>query len=290
VSATVYKHYTKADLELHFDPQKSVPDHARWTEERNSASRQARKKLKSYLDVAYGDSPRQVMDIFPAEKPSAPVLLYFHGGYWRSGGKEQNCHFVELFVKAGATVAVVEYDLCPQVTVTDIVRQARAAVAWAYKNISHYSGDPSKIFISGLSAGGHLVAMALAHDWEKEGLPSDLIKGATAISGVYDLDAVLHIDVNQEIRLTPESARENSPLLHPPLPYAPLIVAGGGAEPRGWQEQSENLFALCKARGVLCESIVIPGAHHYSIGLQLANPQSPLTRAMFKQMGLSSQG
>jgi arylformamidase len=286
VSATVYKNYTKAELELHFDPQKSVPDHARWTEERNSASQQARKKLKSFLEVAYGDSPRERMDIFPAQRPNAPVLLYFHGGYWRSGSKEQNCHFAELFVKAGAAVAVVEYDLCPQATVTDIVRQARASVAWAFKNISQYSRDPSKIFISGSSAGGHLVAMALAHDWKKEGLPRDLIKGATAISGVYDLDAVLHLDVNKEIRLTPESARENSPLLHPPLPYAPLIVAAGGAEPKGWQEQSQRLFALCKERGVLCESIVIPGAHHYSIGLQLADPQSPLTRAMLKQMGL----
>jgi arylformamidase len=283
---TVYKTYTKTELERHFDPQKSVPDHARWTEERNSASQQARNKLKSSLDVAYGDTPRQVMDIFPAGKPNAPVLLYFHGGYWRSGSKDQNCHFAELFVKAGATVAVVEYDLCPQVTVTDIVRQARASVAWAYKNISDYGGDPSKIYISGLSAGGHLVAMALAHDWEKERLPRDLVKGATAISGVYDLEAVLHIDVNQEIRLTPESARENSPFLHPPLPYAPLIVAAGGAEPRGWQEQSENLFALCKERGLRCEYIEIPGAQHYSIGLQLADRTSPLTFAMLKQMRL----
>jgi len=288
VSATVYKTYTKAELERHFDPQKSVPDHSRWTEERNSASQQARKRLKSFLDVAYGDTPRQVMDIFPAEKPNAPALLYFHGGYWRSGGKEQNCHFTELFVKAGATVAVVEYDLCPSVTVTEIVGQARASVAWAYKNISHYSGDPSKIYISGLSAGGHLVAMALAHDWEKEGLPRDIIKGAAAISGVYELDAVLHIDVNQEIRLTPESARENSPLLHPPLPYAPLIVAVGGAEPRGWQEQSENLFALCKERGLACEYIEIPSAHHFSIGLQLTDAESPLTRAMLKQMSLAA--
>jgi arylformamidase len=282
----VYKGYTKADLELHFDPQKSVPDHSRWTEERNHASRDIRKRLKSFLDVAYGASPRERMDIFPAERPHAPVLLYFHGGYWRSGGKEQNCHFAELFVKAGAAVAVVEYDLCPSVTVTDIVGQARAAIAWAYKNISHYSGDPSKIFISGLSAGGHLVAMALAHDWEKEGLPRDLIKGATAISGVYDLDAVLHLDVNKEIRLTPESARENSPFLHPPLAHAPLIVAAGGAEPAGWKEQSQRLFALCKERALRCEYIEIPGAQHYSIGLQLADPQSPLTRAILKQMGL----
>jgi arylformamidase len=290
MSAIVYKNYTKEELERHFDPQKSVPDHARWAEERNTASQRVRKSLKSFFDVPYGDPPRRVSDIFPAAKPEAPVLIYFHGGYWRSGSKEQNCHFAELFVNAGATVVVVEYDLCPSVTVTDIVGQARAAIAWAYRNISRYNGNPAKLYISGLSAGGHLVAMALAHDWEKDGLPRDLIKGATAISGVYELDAVLHLDVNKEIRLTPESARVNSPFVHPPLPRAPLIVAVGGAEPRGWQEQSKKFFALCKERGVSCEYVEIPGAHHYSIGLHLADADSPLAAAILAQAGLAPAG
>ncbi|HEY2989330.1 MAG TPA: alpha/beta hydrolase [Candidatus Binatia bacterium] len=283
---TVYKGYTKDELELHFDPQHAVPNHQRWAEQRNEASLRARKSLKAFFNIPYGDSPRQVSDIFPAEKPGGPVLIYFHGGYWRSGSKDQNCHFAPLFVKAGATLVVVEYDLCPKVAVADIVREARAAIAWVYKNISSYGGDPAQLYISGLSAGGHLVAMALAHDWEKEGLPRNLIKGAAAISGVYDLDAVLHLDVNKEIRLTPESARENSPLLHLPLPHAPLLIAVGGAEPSGWQEQSAQLFMLSKERGVPCEYIEVPGAHHYSIGLLLPDAQCPLTRAMLQQMGL----
>jgi arylformamidase len=286
MSEIVYQSYTKDELERHFDPQKSVPDHARWAEERNNASQRVRKTLESSFDVPYGDSPRQVSDIFPASKPGAPVLIYFHGGYWRSGGKEQNCHFAELFVNAGATVVVVEYDLCPSVTVADIVGQARRAIAWVYKNISRYNGDPSKLYIAGLSAGGHLVAMALAHDWEKDGLPRGVVKGASAISGVYELDAVLHLDVNKEIRLTSESAGENSPFLHPPRPHAPLIVAVGGAEPRGWKEQSEKFFTLCKESGVPCEYIEIPGAHHYSISAHLADPGSPLARAVLTQMGL----
>jgi arylformamidase len=287
MSELIYNGYTKDELEIHFDPQKATPDHSLWTEKRNQASLRIRKTLRSFLDVPYGNSPRQKLDIFPADKAGAPVLIYFHGGYWRGGSKEQNCHFAELFVKAGATVVVVEYDLCPKVTVTEIVSQARAAIAWAYKNISRYGGDPSKLYISGLSAGGHLVALALAHDWEKEKLPRDLVKGATAITGVYELDAVLHIDVNEEIRLTPESARENSPFLHPPLPCAPLIVAVGGAEPRGWKEQSEKFFTLCKERGVPCEYIEVPGANHYSLSAHLVDHESPLARAMFRQMGLS---
>ena len=119
-------------------------------------------------------------------------------------------------------------------------------------------------------------------------MPRDLIKGAAAITGVYDLDAVLHIGVNAEIRLTPEAARENSPLLHPPLPVAPLIVAVGGAEPEGWRGQSREFFRICRERGVDCEFIEIPGAHHYSMGLELIDVASPLTRAIFKQMGLGA--
>ena len=286
MSATVYKAFRKEEMELHFNPRAVVLDYSWWAEERSKASLRVRKTLKSWLDVPYGNSPRQVMDIFPADKPAAPVLVYIHGGYWRGGDKKDNCHFVEPFVRAGATVVLLEYDLCPSVTVAEIVRQMRSAIAWVYGHISEYGGDPSRLYISGLSAGGHLVALVLAHDWEKEGLPRNLIKGAIAISGVYDLDAVLHININEEVRLNPETARENSPFLHPPLPYAPLIVAVGGGEPRGWRQMSEDFFALCKERGVECEYLEIPDAHHFAMSARLAEPEGPLARAIFKQMGL----
>ncbi|HEY1373158.1 MAG TPA: alpha/beta hydrolase [Candidatus Binatia bacterium] len=282
----VYKNFTLRELEIHYNPQNAVADHASWSEKRNAASAANRKKLKGFLDVPYGASEREKLDIFPAEKTGAPVLIYFHGGYWRSGGKEQNAHFADLFTARGATIVVAGYDLAPSVTVTDIVRQARGAVAWVYKNISRHGADPAKLYIAGISAGGHLAAMALANDWQKAGLPRDIIKGATAITGVYDLDAVLHIGVNQEIRLTPEIAKENSPLLHPPPAVAPLIVAVGGAEPEGWRAQSREFFRICRERGVDCEFIEIPGGHHYSMGLELMDPASPLTRAMFEQIGL----
>ena len=113
-----------------------------------------------------------------------------------------------------------------------------------------------------------------------------MIQGAVAISGVYDLDAVLHVNVNKEIRLNPERARANSPFLHPPLPTTPLIVAVGGAEPKGWKQMSEDFFRLCKERGLECDYLEIPNAHHYSLSSLLADPASSLTRAMLKQMGL----
>ena len=287
MSAVVYKGFRKEEIEFHFNPQVAVPDHPRWAEERRKASLRVRGTVKSWLNVPYGNSPRQVMDIFPGDKAGTPVLVYIHGGYWRGGSKDDNCQFAEVFVRRGVTVVVLEHDLCPSVMVTEIVRQARSAVAWVYGHISAYGGDPSRLYLSGSSAGGHLVAMALAHDWEKQGLPRHMIKGAVAISGVYDLDAVLHVSVNEEIRLDAESARENSPFLHPPLPYTPLVVAVGGGEPRGWKQMSEDFFRLCRERGVECEYLEIPDAHHFSLSSHLADPDSPLARAILTQMDLA---
>ena len=91
--------------------------------------------------------------------------------------------------------------------------------------------------------------MALAHDWTKEGLPQDCIKGAVATSGVFDLDMVMKISVQEQVRMTPEVAKLNSPFLNPPKVKCPLVVAVGSAEPKGWQQMSEDYFNYCKQTG-----------------------------------------
>jgi arylformamidase len=281
-----YKAFRKEELEYQYNPRVSVPEFPELAKKRSEASRKVRDRVKSFLNVAYGDTPRQTLDIFPPDRPGGPVLLFFHGGYWRSGAKEENCAFVRTFTDRGATVVVIEYDLCPQVTVTDIVRQARNAIAWTYRNIIRYGGDPSKLYVCGHSAGGHLTAMALAHDWQKEGLPPDLIKGASPTSGVFDLEMVTHVSVNEEIRMTQEIAKRNSPFLNPPRVNCPVLVAVGGAEPKGWQQMSEDYFQFCKEQGLKCEYLVVPGANHYTLSDHMADPKSPLAQAMLKQMGL----
>ncbi|PYV94347.1 MAG: alpha/beta hydrolase [Acidobacteria bacterium] len=213
-------------------------------------------------------------------------LTAAHPGKWWTYIPPVNRRVRFLFISTAASVALLEYDLCPNVTVTDIVRQTRAAMAWVYRNIARYGGDPSKLYVSGHSAGGHLTAMVLAYDWEKEGSPPNIIKGAVASSGVYDLEMVTHVSANEQIRMTPEIARENNPFLHPPLAVCPLLVTVGGAEPEGWKQMSKDYFQFCKDRGAVCEYLEVPGANHYTMSDHLADAKSPLTQAIFRQMGL----
>jgi len=281
-----YKGFRQDELEYQFNPRVTVPEFPELSKVRAALSRKVRESAKSWLDVPYGQSPREKLDIYAADKPGGPVFVYLHGGYWRGGSKEDNCNFAPTFTSRGATVVLVEYDLCPQVTVSDIVGETRSAVAWIYRNIARYGGDPGKIHLAGASAGGHLTAMALANDWERQDLPRDIIKGALVMSGVFDLDMVMRISVQEEVRLTPEMVRENDPFLHPPSARCPILVAVGGAEPKGWQQMSQDYFNFCKACGLSGEYLVVPGANHYTVPEQFLDVSSSLTQAALEQMML----
>jgi arylformamidase len=286
MSDELYRGFRSDEMEFQYNPRVSVPEFPELAKTRAAQAKIVRESAKSWLNISYGKSPRQSLDIYAADRPNGTVLVYIHGGYWRSGSKEDNCNFVPTFTKRGATVVLVEYDLCPAVTVTDIVRQTRSSIAWVCKNIAPYGANPAKMYVSGHSAGGHLTAMALANDWTNEGLPPDCIKGAVATSGVYDLDMVMRISVQEQVHLTPEIAKLNNPFLNPPRVKCPLVIAVGGAEPKGWQQMSEDYFNYCKGQGMSVEYLVVPGANHYTMSEKLLDDASPLTQAMIKQMGL----
>ena len=285
-----YENLSPEALELEFNPRTT----ARNLDERlaagAAASAEARARLDCTLDVRYGPGENETLDIFPAANsgsgPGAPVQLFIHGGYWRAMDKNDYSFIADVFQPAGATTVVINYDLCPAVTLDTIVEQSNRSIAWTWRNIADYGGDPARLYVSGNSAGGHLTAMALAHDWEADGLPADIIKGATPITGVMDCEPVLDITVNEEVRLEPEAARRLSPLRNPPRRALPLLVAVGGTEPRLWIKMSEDYAALCRAQGIECEYMVMPGHDHFDISRAVGDPESPLARAMVRMMGL----
>ena len=285
-----YQDLSPEALELAFNPRTTAKNLDERLTESAAASADTRARRDCVLDVRYGPGENETLDIFPAANPgsdrAAPVQLFIHGGYWRAMDKSDYSFIANVFQPAGATTVVINYDLCPTVTLDTIVEQSNRSIAWTWRNIADYGGDPERLYVSGNSAGGHLTAMAIAHDWEAEGLPADIIKGAIPITGVMDCEPVLDITVNAEVRLEPEAALRLSPLRNPPRRALPLLVAVGGAEPRLWIKMSEDYVALCRTQGIECDYMEMPGHDHFDIGRAVGDPESPLAQAMLRMMGL----
>ena len=274
------------EIELEFNPRAT----ARNVDERvaayAAASAETRARRHCVLDVRYGSGEKETLDIFPADASSAPVHLFIHGGYWRAMDKSDYSFIADVFQPAGATTVLINYDLCPDVTLDTIVAQTMRAIAWTWRNIAEHGGDPDRLYVSGNSAGGHLTAMALAHDWTAEGLPDYIIRGAMPVTGVFDCEPVPDTTVNELVRLDREEARRLSPLRNPPRRALPVLVAVGGAEPRLWIRMSKDYAALCREHGLECEYMELPGHDHFDVSRAIGDAQSPLARAMLRMMGL----
>lgn len=278
--------YAAAELERQYNPRVAVPDHAEKAARRAAVSAAARARLTGHYDVRYGPGEKETMDIFPAARADAPVQIYFHGGYWRAGDKADVSFVAEPLVAAGACVVLANYDLCPTVTLDELVAETRRCLAWCHRHIADYGGDPNRLFVSGSSAGGHVAALLIAHDWAADGLPEDMINGAALITGVYDAEPVLQISVNREIRLDAVAARRLSPINHPPRRALPLVIAVGAAETPAWVRMSRDYAEMCAAAGIANQLLELPGEDHFTMTARLADADGPLVPVIVRQMGL----
>jgi arylformamidase len=276
-----WRRYGPEEIEAQFNPRKSVPDFEDHQARHSAWSAAARAELDGRLDVPYGDGPLQKVDIFPAPGTrNAPVHVFFHGGYWRAQDKANFAHVAKTLVAEGICAAIANYDLCPAVTLDGTFESALHAIGWTWRHAREYGGDPDRLTLSGHSAGAHLCAMALAHDWRAAGLPADAIKGAVPVSGIFDPEPAMHTSVNAEIGLTEEIARRNDALRLPPKVRCPVRLFVGGDEPVEWIRQSEIYAAQLRQHGLAPELTIVPGVHHFDILDQYIDAASPIVRAI----------
>lgn len=276
--------YDAEEFERQFNPRLMVEDDGGIYERRNTLSEAARAALPHELGVHYGPGEREIVDIFPAKGGDAPVLIYLHGGYFRMGHARENNYAVRTFAEAGAAAFVATYDLCPDVPLTTIVDQAKRAIAWVYDHAAGYGGDPNSLYICGHSAGAHLAAMCLADG--VPGVPDAAILGVSLISGIYDLEPVSNISINDDLRLEEMDLFPLSPLNNPPTMRIPVVIAWGTAESAEWQRQSKLYGSVARSGGALVEELAVEGADHYSIAFDLTEPEKPLPRIILSMMGL----
>jgi arylformamidase len=275
------------DLDRQYIARVRVPDFKDYLAASARRSARVRRRLGGKLDVSYGDTPKQTLDVFPAARPGAPVHVFIHGGYWFELDKAIYSHVAAPLVAAGATVVLPNYELCPDVRITDIVDQMRRAIAWVHRNIRRFNGDPRRIYVSGHSAGGHLAGMVAATDWSSlSGLPRDLIKGIAPLSGLFDITPHRRTRLQPFIRLGAGEARRISPIYLTPAMHGSAIVAVGDAESDLFHWQSLAYAAMLRTHGVRAEYVSVPDTHHFAITEHLADRRHPLTRALVAQMGL----
>jgi arylformamidase len=272
-------------IEYQFSPRLAVPDFENYLQEENRLSALTRSERPCLLDIAYGDTPRSRLDLFPATKDNLPTMVFVHGGYWRGRAKDEFSFVANAIDPRLANVIVLGFELCPAVTVADIVRQIRQGLLWIKANATRYALRGDRLALCGQSAGAHLIAALLAPANAEDRLPPELVAYACLVSGIYDLAPVPQITVNQDIRLKPEEVHALSPMRHPLQTRVPIDIVVGGSETPGWIAQSADLYRTIEEQGVTCHYHERPGLNHFSILMDLRGPDDYTARLV--QQGLA---
>ena len=265
------------DYEAEYNNRARVPEHpqifARWTRDAELFRAEVLKNGRAELGLSYGDTPRQYIDLFmPEADEAAPLAMFIHGGWWRSLDPSFFSHVARGPNARGVPVAVVGYDLCPNVTIADIIEQMRRACAFLWQRFNR------RILVYGHSAGGHLSGAMAASDWPSlyPKAPADLVPAGYSISGVFDLAPLIGISLNQDLRLDAAEARKVSPAFWRPNPGRVFDAVVGELESNEFKRQSK-LITQAWQNVAQTHYEEIAGTNHFTVIERLADPQSAMT-------------
>ena len=268
--------------ENEYNPRLRVSDAATYQPKWGEWAAATRARRTSLADISYGADPREIMDIFRANQPKG-ACLFIHGGYWRSFTKNEFSWVVDALVDAGITVAVVNYPLCPQVTIADIVASLRKAVVALHDQ--HLTNDEKKNWVvAGHSAGGYLAAAMSATNWSLHGLEKNPFRGSVPVSGVFDVRPLLHTSINEQLRLTKESAAALNLFAQTPHDPVPMLPIYGAEESSEFCRHSLDLAKLWPGSE---PAIGVEGRNHFNVIEGIADPQSIIFKTILRFIGVN---
>lgn len=283
----VYLDYTQQELDDAYN-QRLWADNAEAVIARYTTDSAAARAKYPPRTFRYGPSGDETLDWFPTDKPGAPVLVFIHGGAWRSLTKEDSAASAPMIVQAGAHYVALNFATIPKVRLPDMAEQCRRAILWVRDNAARLGGDPERIFVLGHSSGGHLAAVMLTTDWAALGAPADLIKGGLCGSGSYDLEPVMLSARGAYVKLSAEETLALSPIRHVGRVRCPITVALGDRESPEFQRQGRAFAAALKEGSKLpSELIVLEGVNHFEVAETLNRPDGAMGHAALKLMGLA---
>ena len=287
----VYRDYDQEELDAQYNLRPLVSNHQEIFDRYVRDGESTTDRYQVVAEIAYGSNPKQTLDLFPStgSEGLAPVVCFIHGGYWRNKDKSDFHYLAPAFTHAGAHFVAINYTLAPEASMDQIVQENREALIWLANHAVAHGGDPERIHVVGHSAGGHLVAMLMATDWSL--LPTgmaenDLIAGATAISGLFDLEPLRLSYLNDSLRLDKEQAMRNSPIGLEPTTRSPLILALGANETPEYHRQQAGLRDAWSTYDLPLSVVEMPGLNHYDVIDHLGHPGSALHHAVMDQVRL----
>jgi arylformamidase len=255
-----------------------------------SSSNEVRARVGAPKRLAYGPTPVEALDLYPAKKSNAPIFVFIHGGAWRSGESKNYGFPAEIFVNAGVNYIALDF-ISVDAAKGDIgimADQVRRAIAWTFKNAKNFEGDPNRLYVGGHSSGGHLCGVALVTDWQKDfGLPQDMIKGGLCMSGMYDLKPVRLSKRSSYVKFTDAMEESMSSQRQIEKLRTPIVVTYGTNETPEFQRQNRDFAAAVKAAGKPVELVEAPNFGHFEMCETLGNPYGPNGRAALKLMRLA---
>jgi len=277
-SDKVFLHYTQAELDRNYDQRAWAPDSASYIARFVPDSAATREALP-HKTFAYGPDPDEVLDVFLASA-GAPTVVFVHGGAWRNFDKSNFSFMATPFVRAGFHCAVVNFSKLPARRLPDVVDQLRRALTWIHGHRQDFGGSPTPLYLCGNSSGAHLSAVVLTTPMTEKGWSSDVICGASLISGSYDLAPALLSKRGDYISVSADEQRALSPLFLADRIRCPVLVAYAENDTDEFRRQSAAFSDALKCAGKLVESVVVPGVNHFSILYEMSKPESELFAAI----------
>ena len=279
------KFYSPQELERQYNVRDSRADYeTKIVPDWINRSVITRTNLKSVIDISYGKSEKQKLDFFSSADINSPTVIFFHGGYWQRGDKSVYSFLANSFVKNNINFLAVGYDLCPKISITQIVLQAQEAIVWIWQNANKLEINKDKFIVSGHSAGGHITGMMMGTEWNKisSDLPNNLILAGIPISALNLLEPIRHTTLNDALKMDKEEAKSQSPIYLPPRTNAQQLIVYGANETDEFHRQSNIYYEKFKSEERKIERFIVPDADHFDEMNDLSNESSEFFKKMKK--------
>jgi arylformamidase len=281
----IFLDYDQAELDRQYNQRAWVTNADEYIRRYATMSEAVRARLGVPEVIAYGGAATETLDFYRAAPTPAPLLIFLHGGAWQRLKKRESAFAAEVFVRAGAHFAALDFAAVPAVSLAHLVDQVRRAVVFIYRNAERLGVARDRIHLVGHSSGGHLAACAMTTDWAALGVPQP-IKGGLCVSGIYDLRPVRLSARNEYLRLDEAGEEALSPQGHVDRLACPLIVAAAEFDAPEFRRQARDFAAAAARAGAAVRHVEGNGFNHFDFIDTLADPQGLLGKLMLEQMDL----